>query len=102
MGGGKYDSIEGRQLCKKILAKYVAYDPHDYVLDGICPVMDGFDLLATSPTGSGKIGYFILLMVVVREIAANKTLAIGKERFLKDPVTYDCGVPNQGFRGVIM
>jgi hypothetical protein len=21
---------------KKILAKYVAYDPHDYVLDGIC------------------------------------------------------------------
>jgi ATP-dependent helicase YprA (DUF1998 family) len=45
-----------------------------------------FDLLATSPTGSGKTGYFILLMVVVHEIAGNKTLAIGKERFPKNPV----------------
>ena len=54
MGGGKYDLLNRRQLCKKILAKYIAYDPHDYVLDGICPIMDGFDLLATPPTGSGK------------------------------------------------
>jgi hypothetical protein len=52
--GGKYDSIQGRQLCKKILAKYVTYDPHDYILDGVCPVIDGFNLLATTPTGSGK------------------------------------------------
>jgi len=85
-GGDKYDSIQGRQLCKKILAKYVTYNPHDYILDGICPVMDGFDLLATTPCGSGKSGYLILLMLFVHEIAADKTLAIGEEVFPLDPV----------------
>ena len=84
--GEKYDSIQGRQLCKKILAKYVTYDPHDYILDGVCPVIDGFNLLATTPTGSGKTGFFTLLMLVVREIAADKTLAIGNEVFPIDPV----------------
>jgi hypothetical protein len=54
MGGGKYGSIEGRQLCKKILAKYVAYDPHDYVLDGICPVMDGLICLPHPPLDQAK------------------------------------------------
>jgi hypothetical protein len=63
--GGKYDSIQGRQLCKKILVKYVTYNPHDYILDGVCPVIDGFNLLATTPTGSGKTGFFTLLMLVV-------------------------------------
>ncbi|KIM81051.1 hypothetical protein PILCRDRAFT_9087 [Piloderma croceum F 1598] len=82
---GKYDSIQGRQLCKKNLAKYVTYDPHDYILDGVCPVIDGFNLLATTPTGSGKTGFFTLLMLV-REIAADKTLAIGNEVFPIDPV----------------
>jgi hypothetical protein len=71
---GKYDSIQGRLLCKKVLAKYVTYDPHDYILDGICPVMDVFDLLATTPCGSGKLAYLILLMLVVREIAADEIL----------------------------
>ena len=52
---------------------------HHYNLDGRCPVMDGFDLLATTPTGSGKVGYLILLMLVVREIAADMTHAIAKE-----------------------
>jgi|SRR6267154_1036082 len=86
MGGGKYDSVNGHQLCKKILAKYVAYDPHTYILDGICPVLDGFDLLATTPTGSGKTGYLILLMLIVREIAANTALGLGKEVFPVDPI----------------
>ena len=34
---GKYDTHGGRRLCKEILAKYVTYDPHDYILYGICP-----------------------------------------------------------------
>jgi len=75
----KYDSCEGHHLFKKILTKYIMYDPHDYILDGICPVMDGVDLLPSTPTGSGKMGYLILLMLVVCEIAADKTLAIMKE-----------------------
>ena len=48
--------------------------------------MDGFDLLATTPCGSGKSGYLILLMLFVHEIAADKTLAIGEEVFPLDPV----------------
>ena len=59
---------------------------HHYNLDGRCPVMDGFDLLATTPTGSGKVVYLILLMLVVREIAADVTLAIAKEILPMDPV----------------
>ena len=57
---------------------------HHYNLDGRCPVMDGFDLLATTPTGSGKVGYLILLMLVVREIAADMTLAIANAIFPRD------------------
>jgi hypothetical protein len=82
----KYDSDAGRALCKRILEKYLPYEPHDYILDGVCPVMDGYDLLATTPTGWGKAGYFILLMLVVREIAADTTLMIGEKKFPKDPV----------------
>jgi hypothetical protein len=48
--------------------------------------MDGFDLLATTPCGLGKSGYLILLMLIVCEIAADETLAIGKEIFPLDPV----------------
>jgi len=49
--------VDFAAVCKKILAKYVAYDPHTYILDGICPALDWFDLLATTPTVSGNTGY---------------------------------------------
>jgi hypothetical protein len=45
-----------------------------------------FDLLATTPTRSGQTGYFVLLMLVVREIAADMTHAIAKEILPRDPV----------------
>src|ERR1700683_4222375 len=81
----KYDSNDGRLLCRRILSKYLPYNLHDYQLDGICPVLDGFDLLATTPTGSGKTGYLIMLMLIVREISSDGKLAIGKRKFPKDP-----------------
>jgi ATP-dependent helicase YprA (DUF1998 family) len=81
----KYDSDTGRALCKQMLAKYLPYEPHTYQLDGICPALDGIDLLVTIPTGSGKTGYLIMLMLVVREISADETLALGKKKFPKDP-----------------
>src|ERR1700720_3927027 len=80
----KYDSVAGRALCKRILEKYLPYEPHDYVLDGICHVMDGYHLLATTLTGWGKSGYYTLLMLVGREIAADESLMIGEKRFPKD------------------
>lgn len=58
-GGGKYDSVNGRRLCKKILAKYVAYDPHTYL---------------------------VLLMLVLRQIAANTAFELSKEAFAVDPI----------------
>ena len=51
----------------------------------VYPVMDGYDLLATTLTGSGKTGYFIMLMLVVHEITENETFTLNKKRFPKDP-----------------
>ena len=82
----KYDSIGGRALVKQIVSNYLSYDPHAYVLDGVCPVMDGYDLLATTPCGSGKTTFFIILMLSVREISRDETLKHGKTNFPKDPV----------------
>lgn len=70
----KYNSAAGHDLCKKILAKYLSYKPHDYQLDGVCPILDGLNLLATTPTGSGKTGYFIMLMLVTYKISQDETL----------------------------
>jgi ATP-dependent helicase YprA (DUF1998 family) len=41
--------------------------------------MDEFDLFVTTPTGSGKTGYLIMLVLVVREISADATLALGEK-----------------------
>ena len=87
---GKYDTHDRHRLYKTILVKYVTYDPLGpgipiYILAEICPVMDRFDLLATTPTRSGQTGYFVLLMLVVREIAADMTLAIANAIFPRDP-----------------
>jgi len=35
------------------LLKALLYDPHNYIISGICPVLDGRDLLATLVTGEG-------------------------------------------------
>ncbi|KZP27607.1 hypothetical protein FIBSPDRAFT_853469 [Athelia psychrophila] len=40
------DSAAGRDLCE---------------LEGVCPVLDGLHLPATTPTGSGKTGYLTQL-----------------------------------------
>ena len=44
--GGKYDSLQGRQLCKKVLAKYVTPRLHTRR----CMSCNRFDLLATTPS----------------------------------------------------
>jgi len=30
------------------------YEPHDWQVEGVCQSLDGVDLLAITPTGSGK------------------------------------------------
>jgi ATP-dependent helicase YprA (DUF1998 family) len=80
-----YDTPEGAALVRRILAETIAFEPHDFQVEGICAVLDGRDLLATMATGSGKTGYFFMLMLVMRAISEDETLALGGRTFPKDP-----------------
>ncbi|KAG6805374.1 hypothetical protein H0H92_015663, partial [Tricholoma furcatifolium] len=80
-----YDTTEGFALARKILSPLLPFDAHDYQLQGICAVMDGRDVLARMATGSGKTGYFMMLMLVIHAIARDETLALGNLLFPKDP-----------------
>jgi superfamily II DNA/RNA helicase len=60
-------------------------EPHDYQLEGICPLLDGDDVLATMATGTGKTGFFTFLMVVVRAIARDPSLSLEGKGFPDDP-----------------
>ena len=74
-----YDTPEGFSLVRKILAQTLPLEPHDYKVEGICAVLNGRDLMA-----SGKTGFFIMLTLVVRAIANDKTLALGGKSFSID------------------
>ena len=54
----RFDSPQGWLLIKSIVNNHHAYEPHDYIMDGVCAVLDGYDLLATTPTGSRKTSFF--------------------------------------------
>ena len=60
-------------------------EPHDYQVEGICPAMDGDDVLATMATGAGKTGFFTFLMLVIREISQDPSLALEGIGFPKNP-----------------
>ncbi|KAF7982741.1 hypothetical protein HWV62_26620 [Athelia sp. TMB] len=79
-----YDSPA--DLCKRVLKRDLPYEPRDYQLDGVCPVLDGFDLLAATPTGSGKTGYLTQLMLMACALAEDPSLQLNDRAFLKDPV----------------
>ncbi|KAF7973928.1 hypothetical protein HWV62_13990 [Athelia sp. TMB] len=80
-----YDSPAGRDLCKHVLKKHLPYEPHNYQLDGVCPVLDGLDLLATTPTGSGKTGYLTQLMLMAIALAKDPSLRLNERVFPLDP-----------------
>ena len=84
-GSQIYDTLEGFVLARKILAQTLPFEPHDFQMEGICAVLDRHDLLATMATGSGKTGYFIMLMLVMCAISEDETLALGGRTFPKDP-----------------
>lgn len=70
-----YNTPAGHKLVKEIVSEHLPYEPHDYQTDGVCAVLNGRDLLATMATGSGKTGFFMMLMVVVRTFASNPSRA---------------------------
>jgi hypothetical protein len=73
--GFKWKTDEGHALARRILhASPLLYDPHDYQIEGICCSLDGTDLLALTPTGSGKTGFYTMYMLVVLAVLADPTL----------------------------
>jgi hypothetical protein len=70
--GFKFDSKPGFDLARKIFLGILPhFEPHHYQIDGICKVLDGIDLVAVTPTGSGKMVYLFLTILVM--IAISKT-----------------------------
>jgi ATP-dependent helicase YprA (DUF1998 family) len=69
-----FSTVEGHQLCRRILRDRLPYDPHDYQVDGICKSLDGLDMMATTATGSGKTTYFTGFMHVMLAILDNPEL----------------------------
>jgi hypothetical protein len=68
-GSKVYDTPEGFTLARKILAQTLPFEPHDFHVarEGIWAVLDGLDLLVTMVAGSGKTGFFILVMRSISE-----------------------------------
>lgn len=83
-----FSSSAGRALCRQIISGQLGYDPHDYQLDGICKALDKVDLLAITPTGSGKTGFLAMYLLVMRAIMKDPSLCgAGRcppEHFRKD------------------
>lgn len=82
-----YNTPAGHILVQEILAKCEpqAIIPHDYQREAICHALDGEDVIATMATGTGKTGLFSFLMLVIRAISRNPSLALGGKTFPKDP-----------------
>ncbi|KAJ7613611.1 P-loop containing nucleoside triphosphate hydrolase protein [Mycena polygramma] len=80
-----FHSPAGFSLVRQILlAALPTFEPHDYQLDGVCKILDKIDLVAVTPTGSGKTGFLFLSLLVMMAIAANPALC-PSVIFPKDP-----------------
>jgi superfamily II DNA/RNA helicase len=65
----KWNLPEGHALCHDILKETaLPYEPHDHQVEGACQSLDGVNLLAITPTGSGKTAYYIIYMLVILAI----------------------------------
>jgi hypothetical protein len=84
----RFSSTEGRHLVRKILVNALPFEPHDDQIAGVCKTLDGIDILIVSATGSGKTGYFFMVLIVI--IAINKNPELCPSAKLKeDPVFCD-------------
>ncbi|KAH9911495.1 P-loop containing nucleoside triphosphate hydrolase protein [Fomitopsis serialis] len=84
----KFSSPEGTAFCRNIASKHcLPWDPHDYQLEGVCKALDGIDVFAITPTGSGKTGFLLIYMLVAQAIAKDRELCPKglRSRFKADP-----------------
>ncbi|KAJ7703573.1 hypothetical protein B0H17DRAFT_1127196 [Mycena rosella] len=71
----KWSSLEGHALARRILdATPLPYDPHDHQIEGVCCSLDGVHLLAITPTGSGKTGFYTMYILVILAVLRDPTL----------------------------
>ncbi|KAJ7930250.1 P-loop containing nucleoside triphosphate hydrolase protein [Mycena leptocephala] len=90
----KFHSPEGFDLARKILLGALPhFEPHSYQMDGICKVLDGIDLVAVTPTGSGKTGYLFLTILVMIAIANFAMVAVALFPDEESITLPDCQVP---------
>src|ERR1700749_969708 len=71
----KWSSPAGHIFCCKILKESaLPYQPHDYQVEGVCQSLDGINLLAITPTGSGKTGYYTMYILFILAVIKDPTL----------------------------
>ncbi|KAJ7699249.1 P-loop containing nucleoside triphosphate hydrolase protein, partial [Mycena rosella] len=71
----KWSSEEGYALVRRIISvTAVPYVPHNHQLEGLCKSLDGVNLFAITPTGSGKTLYYILYILVIMAILEDPSL----------------------------
>ncbi|EGO02457.1 hypothetical protein SERLA73DRAFT_69962 [Serpula lacrymans var. lacrymans S7.3] len=80
-----FDTPDGRELARRILKPLLPFEPHDYIVDGVCRSLDGQDLMALIPTGGGKTGYIFMYMLIMSALANNPALCQPKKIVPKDP-----------------
>jgi superfamily II DNA/RNA helicase len=70
-----WSSPDGYKLVRRILEPTpVPYVPHDHQLEGVCKSLDGVNLFAITPTGSGKTSYYIIYIIVVLAVVKDPSL----------------------------
>ncbi|KAI1781695.1 P-loop containing nucleoside triphosphate hydrolase protein, partial [Ganoderma leucocontextum] len=82
-----FSTPEGHALCRQLISAKLQYDPHVYQLEGVCRALDGIDLLAITPTGSGKTGFLTMHLLVMHAIMDTPSLCAPKKpppHFRKD------------------
>jgi superfamily II DNA/RNA helicase len=84
----EFSSQEGKTIVQNLITAAIpGFEAHNYQLEGVCKVLDNIDLVAVTPTGSGKTGFLFLTMAVALAISKSPTLvpASVRHRFPKDP-----------------
>ncbi|KAH9918848.1 uncharacterized protein B0H18DRAFT_882475 [Fomitopsis serialis] len=82
-----FSSPEGIAFCRDIARRSLPRDPRIYQLEGACKALDCIDVLAITPTGSGKTGFLLIYTLVARAIAKDRVLCPEglRGRFKADP-----------------
>ncbi|KAI0631303.1 hypothetical protein C8Q77DRAFT_1159977 [Trametes polyzona] len=82
----KFASADGNQLCHRFAKDKLGFDPHDYVIEGVCHTLDGEDLLAITPTGSGKTSFMIVYLIIMCTLLKRPRDCPGTIHYPKNPV----------------